>query len=128
MVDFGTDISTARGLDPMFSLIAGPRVLGEAIARIYSEPQGSDTWHPERGRDLRRYLNEAMTPELLAQVQAEAEDGAELDERVASASVSASFNEAAGVLTLAVQVRASDGPFFFVFSLSEEGVALLVAR
>ncbi|UAW08062.1 hypothetical protein [Myxococcus phage Mx4 ts27htf-1hrm-1] len=126
--DFGTDISTFPTLDPLFALQSGPRVLGEALARIYVTPKGSDAWHPEYGRDLRRYLNEGLVQERLAELQAEAEEGAELDERVLSAAAEVSFNAAAGVLTLALRVTTAAGPFFLVFALSAESASLLTAR
>lgn len=126
--DFGSDISTFPGLDPDFVLRTGPSVLGQALARIYMTPQGSDTWRPDWGRDLRRYLNDAMTPEVLAQLQAEAEEGAELDERVAEAVATATFNEPAATVLLSVRVTTGAGPFLFTFSLDEAGVALLSAR
>lgn len=126
--DFGSDVSTFPGLDPAFILRTGVSVLGEALARVYMTPQGSDTWHPDYGRDLRRYLNEPMTPERLAQLQAEAEDGAELDERVAEAVATATFNEATSTVLLAVRVTTEAGPFLFTFSLDEGGIAVLSAR
>lgn len=125
--DFGSDVSTFPGLDPDFILRTGPQVLAEVLARIYMTPQGSDTWHPEWGRDLRRYLNEDMTPERLAQLQAEAEEGAELDERVLEASAVATFNEHTSTVSLSVRVITASGPFVFTFSLDESAVAVLSA-
>jgi hypothetical protein len=126
--DFGSDVSTFPDLDPEFFLHTGTRVLGESVARCYQTPQGSDTWRLEWGRDLRRYLNEPMTPERLAQLQAEAEEGAELDERALEAVATATFNEPAATVLLSVRVVTGAGPFLLTFSLDEVGVALLSAR
>lgn len=126
--DFGSDVSTFPGLDPDFVLRTGTSVLGQVVARIYMTPQGSDRWHRDWGRDLRRYLNEPMTTEKLAQLQSEAEEGAELDERILEASATATFNEPASTVLLSVRVTTNVGPFLFTFSLDEAGVALLSAR
>jgi phage baseplate assembly protein W len=126
--DFGTDVSTFPILDPVFLPITGVRVLAEVLARIYQTPQGSDTWHPDWGRDLRRYLNEPMTPEVLAQLQAEAEEGAELDERIQQATATAVFNEPAATVLLSVRVLTATGPFLFTFSLDAATVVVLSAR
>lgn len=123
--DFGSDISTFPGLDPDFLPRTGTQVLGEALARCYMTPQGSDTWRPDWGRDLRRYLNEGLTPDMLAQLQAEAEEGAELDERVLEAAATVTFNERSSTVRLAVRVRTASGPFPFTFSLDEASVSLL---
>jgi len=126
--DFGSDVSTAMGLDPDFVPRSGLQVLGEALSRIYTTPQGSDSWHPDYGRDLRRYLNEPMGPERLAQLQAEAEEGAELDERVLEATATATFNERTSTVRLSVRAVTAAGPFLFTFSLDEAGVSLLASR
>jgi phage baseplate assembly protein W len=126
--DFGSDVSTATGLDPDFVLRTGPQVLAEALARIYTTPQGSDSWHPDYGRDLRRYLNAPMDAATLAQLQAEAEEGAESDERVLEAAATAAFNAATSTVRLTVRVVTAPGPFLFTFSLDEAGVSLLASR
>lgn len=125
--DFGSDISTASGLDPDFVLRTGLPVLAEALARLYQTPQGSDSWRPEWGRDLRRYLNEPLTEERLAQLQAEAEEGAELDERILEAEATATFNARTSTVRLTVRGTTGTGPFVFTFTLDEAGVALLNA-
>lgn len=125
MADFGTDISTLPDLDSTFALITGRRVVAESLARIYVTPQGSDSWHPNYGRDLRRYLNAPMDAATLAQVQAEAEEGAETDERVQAASATAAFEPLTGRLMLKVEATLADGPFLLTLAIGDVSISIL---
>jgi phage baseplate assembly protein W len=128
MADYGTDISTLPDLDPAFALITGTRVVAESLARIFVTPQGSDEWHPNYGRDLRRFLNAPMDVATLAQVQAEAEEGALLDERVADATATASFEPLSGRLILRVEATLAGGPFLLVLAIGDVSTTILEAR
>jgi len=128
MPDYGVDVSTLPDLDPAFALITSTRAVGEAVARIYVTPQGSDSWHPNYGRDLRRHLNSPMDAATLAQVQAEAEEGALLDERVQDAEATATFEPLSGRLMLRVELALAEGPFLLVLAIGDVSVAILEAR
>jgi phage baseplate assembly protein W len=128
MADYGTDISTLPDLDPTFALVTGPRVVAGSLARIYTTPQGSDAWHPDYGRDLRRFLNAPMDAATLAQVQAEAEDGARSDERVQDVTVAAAFEPLTSRLMLRVEVVLADGPFLLTLAIGDVSATILEVR
>jgi len=121
---FGTDISTFPDLDPAFTVISGPRVVIEALARRLTTPRGSLVSDPDYGFDLRQLLHLDTTPQdegrLLAQMQAQIE----ADERVLGASVR--FVRSAGdTLRVVVRFRTLDGPFAFTLAVADAGAAIL---
>ena len=128
MADYGTDISTLPDLDPTFTPISGPRVVAESLARIYTTPQGSDSWHPDYGRDLRRFLNARMDAATLARGQAEAEDGALTDERVKEVEALAAFEPLSGRLMLRVAGLLEDGPFLLTLAIGDVSATILEVR
>lgn len=127
MADFGTDISTFLNgdLDPAFTVISGPQVVVEAVARRLTTPQGSLISDPTYGYDVRRLLHADLDRRSEGRAVAMMRAQIEADERVLSASVALTRTGE----TLAVKVRFStqEGPFAFVLAIADARVQLLAA-
>lgn len=117
--DYGTDVLTSPTLDTSFALYSGPLIVCHAIARRLTTPRGKLPFHPDYGKDLRAYLNEAMTSSTLSEMRAAAEMEAEADERVESASATVTFKPPEKAVTLRLVLFMAEGPFELVLGISE---------
>ena len=128
-IDFGTDVSTYKNgdVDPYFGLIAGYRVIAEAVARRLETPRGSLPGDPNYGSDVRVFLNRDFdaSPAALFVVRSTIEQEAEKEERVESCSASVTFDFARNRLRTVITLEAGDGPFELVLDVSAVSVALL---
>lgn len=127
MADFGTDISTFPDLDPAFTVISGPRVVVEALARRLTTPRGSLVSDPDYGFDTRQLLHLDLSPREEARVLAQMQAQLEADERVLSASVQL-VRSAGDTLRIVVRFRTLDGPFAFTLAIAEVSTKLLTGE
>ncbi len=124
--DYGTDIACdGSDLDPMFPLVTGRRVLTNALARRFATPRGALFYDPSYGLDLREYVNEALAPADVADLQRDIEAQALADERVASCAVALAFNAAARTLAVTLALVDAEGPFRLVLAVDAVTVAVL---
>jgi phage baseplate assembly protein W len=123
--DFGTDVLCFPGLDETFSLASGGRVVAEALARRLSTPRGSLPFHPDYGLDVRAWLNDAISQDLLYRLKASAERECEQDERVEAVEVAVTYVQATQALRLRVTATTAQGPFRFTLSVSQVSIDLL---
>ena len=128
MTDYGTDVSTfvdpEGDLDPYFGLIAGPRVVAEAVARRLCTPAGSLDDDRDAGLDLLTFLNlpsSVSTSEIASMVQIECEK----DERVYAADVRAVRSGEALSLTVALTLVDSS-QFSLVFDISGADISTTI--
>lgn len=125
MADYGTDVSTFLNgdLDPSFTIISGPQVVVEAIARRLTTPQGSLISDPTYGFDVRELLHADLDRRAEARVIGQIRSQVESDERILTSSVSLTRSGE----TLAIRVRFStqDGPFAFTLAIGAARVAVL---
>jgi phage baseplate assembly protein W len=126
MADFGSDISTyVNGdLDPTFTVITGPRVVAEAVARRLETPRGRLPEDPNYGYDLRILLNGSFTAADLARHESAIAAEAEKDPRVERADATLSLG-ADRRLVARVVLHTAEGPFALVLDVSQVSVALL---
>ena len=118
MTDFGTDVSSYPDLDTNFGAITDLRAVGECCARMLETPRGSLVYAPDRGYDLRSFLNESVTQAKLDQVKRAIEQECEKDERVASAAATLVFTFATQTLDVSIQLTTNDGPFVLVLQVT----------
>lgn len=111
MIDFGTDVSTIPDLDPTFTLISGPQVVAQSIARRLTTPRGDLAFHPDYGIDLRMWLNEAMTPQAIAECSQSIEAECRKDERVETVKVNVEMNYTTFSMRIKVFITTALGPF-----------------
>lgn len=121
MTDFGTDITEELTWRP----VSGLENLARAIARRYITPRGALWYAPGYGLDLRRYLNEAMTPELLEEMRILVEQEAEKDPRVLFAEASVAPEDHR--VRVALRLETDQGPFDLVLSVDRVSVEVLNA-
>lgn len=123
---FGIDLWCDGDLTPdMAEVSDDATILGQALLRRFSTPEGWLLDEPGYGLDLRDELGETLTPARQAALRGKIQLQALRDERVLSCSVVASFS--AGVLTVGLSGRASFGPFRLTIAVSAASVQLLEA-
>lgn len=114
---------------PLIDLqVTNPNILvAQRIARLLQTPRGglaavSDD--PNRGWDLRQYVNMKLAPNDLAVAQQQVENECLKDEEVQSASVT--FSVANGALqSVAINLVGAAGPFTLTANVSELTGALI---
>jgi phage baseplate assembly protein W len=126
MADFGSDISTFPDLDPTFTVITGPRVVVEAVARRLTTPQGSLVSDPNYGFDVRQLLHADLDARSEARAVAAMQAQAEADERILSATVT--LTRSGETLAIRVRLTTQEGPFAFTLSVGAARVALLASE
>lgn len=125
LIDGGSDVLVFPGLDETFTLVNDGRVLAEALARRLTTPRGTLPFHADYGLDLRGYLNESMTQDVLYRLKAAVERECELDERVLTASATVSYAFGTQALGVRISVTTSNGPFKFVLNVTSLTVQML---
>jgi hypothetical protein len=88
MAALGIDLKGVLDVDRFLTLTTGPRAAAEAVMRSLFHQPGVLWWAPERGHDLHQHLHVFFDQE---RVELAVRQQAEADERVASASVSATL-------------------------------------
>ncbi len=128
MTDLGTDIATpdALDLDPMFRTVSGARGLAEALLRRLTTPRGTLLDDASYGYDLRSRLNDSLTPYELVQIGVAARAEIERDERVESATATATLT--GGRLRVVAQVLTAAGPFRLVLAVGSVTSEVLAAE
>lgn len=124
-VGFGQDIDHLLGVDPNLGLLGGSSNLGQALLHRLQTPRGGLFYDLNYGTDLRLYVNDAMTSAKASRVAADAQAECAKDERVVSCTATATFNQAAGSLTLRLNCSTASGPFTFIVSVTSVSVKLL---
>ena len=124
---FGTDVSSFKegDLDPFFGLIAGARVIAEAIVRRWTTPEGGLFYDPSFGRDVRALIGQACTAQSLFALRAQLAAQAEEDERVLEATIDVALDIATRTLRIRGEIRTALGPFSLVVSIDQLSVELL---
>lgn len=127
MADFGTDISTFLNgdLDPAFTVISGPQVVVEAVARRLTTPQGSLISDPTYGYDVRQLLHADLDRRGEARAVGAMRAQIEADERILASTVT--LKRAGETLSIKVRFSTQEGPFAFVLAIGAARVQLLAA-
>lgn len=124
---YGTDILLGDDLSDGFVLVSGRKLLVQDILHRLQTPRGGLIDDPSYGMDVRSWANETMTPARLFALGSAVANEAARDDRVFSASASASFDAATRKLTLLMSIEDAAGPFDFtvaVTALTAEFLAL----
>lgn len=125
-MDYGTDVSCTTGLDPTFALVSGTTVVAQALARRLQTPPGGLIDDPNYGFDLRSWVNAPLGARERFEASSRIEAECLKDERVESAEVTVTQNDAAGSLTVGINVELADGATFqLVLSASAVTVSVL---
>jgi hypothetical protein len=125
--DYGTDISTFPDLDGNFTLISGPRVVGEAIARRLSTRRGALVAAPGYGVDLRDWMNESIRLGSIDQLNRTVENECLQDERVFDAQASITFSAATQLMRVSVTLSLADRQFTLVLAVSATSLDIITA-
>ena len=125
MADHGFDFSGVTALDRNLTVVWGRRCLAENVARRLLALPGSEPDDPSYGLGLGNVIGEDVPTKFL---ELQAEEQVLSDERVTSAEIAASFDEATGLGTLDIDLDDGDGPFTFTVSPAGLTVDLLKLR
>lgn len=117
--DYGTDSSTFPKLDSTFSNMSGARAVAENVARRWLTPKGFLSFHPDGGLDMRAYLNETITDEVLNRLKQEAQYEAEQDERVLAADVTVTYDQNTNLISLGGKLTLATSTFSMTLKVSE---------
>lgn len=129
MADFGLDVSTFPDLDVQGRQISDVRTVVECSLRRLITPNGSLTYDPDFGYDLRDLLNDDLSDRDLRRHSSLVAIELEKDERVLSASASLSWDPVRPFV-LKVRITATlidDREFTFTAAISSVGAELLAA-
>mgnify|MGYP000327269352 CR=1 FL=1 len=124
MADFGTDLSAYPDLS--WTLKSGLDNLAEAAVRCLSTPPGALFYAPGYRLDLKKFLNESITPEVLFEMETLASNALEADPRILSAEVRASQPER-NLVQLDITLQTEAGPFALVLRVTQVSVEVLRA-
>lgn len=111
MTDYGQDFTLATDLDTTLGVSTGRLVVVEAIGRRLQTPRGRLMGDPDYGFDLAGYLNDDVTPSVIAWIQSQIEAEALKDERVVMADATVTL-ATSDVLTVTLALVLSDGDSF----------------
>jgi len=121
-------VSTPTGPDIDFAhLTTGIAVLGNSLYCRLTTPHGSVIDAPNDCLDLRALLGAGITQADMQSVQQRVQRECERDQRVLSASVSATYNQTERALSLTIRVVSAQGPFTMTLNVTDVSVALLQA-
>lgn len=87
MANLGSDLSCITDCTPDFAEVSGRMCLAQAVARRYGCPRGRLIDDPNYGYYLCGYVNDDLSKNDIARIQAGAEAEAKKDERVLTAKV-----------------------------------------
>ena len=111
MTDYGQDFTLATDLDTTLGVSTGRLVVVEAIGRRLQTPRGRLMGDPDYGFDLAGYLNDDVTPSVIAWIQSQIEAEALKDERVTMADATVTL-ATSDILTVKLALVLSDGDSF----------------
>lgn len=117
--DYGTALRTHPDLTASSEMVKGERVVAEALYRRLTTPQGTLPFHPDYGRDLRRFLNGQVTDDALLAFKLTAERECLKDRRVLDATCTLEFEPATFSLRAKFLIELSDGPFTFLLLVTK---------
>ena len=120
--DYGKDVRIGK----VVGTSSGLRNLIEALSRRLSIAKGSLFYDPEYGEDLRLYLNQEMTADVLDTIKVAIEQQLERDERVQEARCKITFNSQAFNLKINITITPFIGKTFtLILSVDKLSVQLL---
>ena len=124
MTDYGQDFSLVDDLDTTLGVVSGKRVVAEAIARRLITPTGRLIGDANYGYDLNQWCGADVGPRDIDEIQASCAQEAEKDERVRSASSTATLASEVLTVTLAAVLIGGE-TFSLTLAVSAVSVELL---
>lgn len=124
--DFGFDVLVLPDLDTSFTPRRDTAAVADAFARRLSTPRGTLWDDPNYGFDIRDFLNDEVTPGLLAAIRSGIEAQAEQDERIFACTASVEYELSTETLRIRARLLADAGPFGMVFEVSTLATNILV--
>ena len=124
VTDYGQDFSLVDDLDTTLGVVSGKRVVAEAIARRLITPTGRLIGDANYGYDLNQWCGADVGPRDIDEIQASCAQEAEKDERVRSASSTATLASEVLTVTLAAVLIGGE-TFSLTLAVSAVSVELL---
>lgn len=128
LIEPGDDIDVTSDLRrDSFTLAAGIRNIGNALARRLITPRGALTYDPSYGTDIRAYVNAGMTAQRFAQIASDVAAEVLKDFRLQAVDVDVTLGGPSSI-DLALLCDLAQGPFELVFRVDQLSVALLTVN
>lgn len=124
-MDFATDIGGVVDLDAAFAVVSGRTARNQRLARLLTTPRGSLPYAPNRGVDVREWLNDTSTPKQLQARRAAVQAELEADEEVDSATVTLSYDGNTGALGVVAQLTDATQTSTLTLAITATSVAIL---
>jgi phage baseplate assembly protein W len=128
LAQFGIDFACVDDITPSFTLAAGLKNLGMALARRFSTPRGGLWYDPEYGLDLRQFVDMDVSSAEVNNLPKECAAEARKDERIHDADVRIRFQRRAATMKVTINGLWLDGPYRLVLGVSQLDVKLLEAE
>ena len=124
--DYGVDLSATTDLNPLLLEVTGEELMCQvALHRLYGRP-GSLLSNPiDNTLDARDFLSNDITPSALPRIAGQCQAALLGDQRIFSASVSASFDPKTGLLLLSIAGTGATGPFNLTLAVSAVTIEIL---
>lgn len=123
---YGSDIACAGlDVDDVLSESEGLIALAESLARMIQTPRGSLIDAPERGIDLRSYLNRGTTLARLREIEGAIRSEWRRDDRVDTIDLRVAYDQSTQTITGRARVVARTGEAFdLILRLADAGLLL----
>jgi hypothetical protein len=129
--NFGTDLAVAPDangildISPMLTYATGIQVLIQSLMCRQMCVKGSIVGAPNEGIDVRTYVRQGLTQEVLGKLPSVLQKELQRDERVKTATVTGGYDTARNTLTLNEVFETTLGPFSLTLEVSAVTVTLL---
>lgn len=119
------DLSCTDDLDDLATCITDPRLLlAQAIARRLQTPEGTLTFHPNYGFDLRAHLNMGFTKSDLARLEQRIRAECLKEPDVGSAKVRIEMNESAMSMRVFITLSTAGGDVSMYLTVTRDSLDL----
>jgi hypothetical protein len=124
--DYGVDLSCTDDLDPLLLDVTGTELMNQVALHRWMGRTGSLLSNPiDNTIDVRDFVSSGITPADLPRIRGQCASALTGDQRIYSATVSASFDPKLNVLTLNGVGVGANGPFNLTVAVTSVTVELL---
>jgi hypothetical protein len=126
MVDYGTDLSASTDLNPLLIDVNGSQLMAEVCTRrLYTRPGALLSNPVDNTLDARDFLSQQIAPRDLPRIAGQCCSALLGDQRIYTATCSATFDPVTKIMRLAIAGTGASGPFNLTLAVSSVTVELL---
>lgn len=126
VIDYGVDLSCTTDLDGLLVTVTGSTLMEQvAVRRLFCRPGRLLSNPVDYTIDVRDFLSTGITPSDLPRIRSQVITALTSDQRIFSATCSASFDPNLQILTLVIAGNGASGPFNLTLAVSAVTVEIL---